>query len=160
MIEITGDFWSHLDQNRDIYDAICCTTNTVVKLNGELVMGAGIAKDFANEYKWLPKHWGERLEQHPNKYSSKIRSTLLVTLMKVKPHLVFLQTKFHWKDPSNISTIHDSMNQLYEFANTVGWKKILLPRPGCKNGGLSWKDEVQPLLKGWDDRFVIINNGT
>lgn len=153
MIEITGDFWSHLDQNRDIYDAICCTTNTVVKLNGELVMGAGIAKDFANEYSWLPKHWGERVKKQT-------MPLVLVTLMKKRPHLVSIPTKIDWKQPSPLDLIWESITELSLLTEQLGWKKILLPRPGCKNGGLSWKEQVRPILLQLDDRFVVINNGT
>ena len=153
MIEIVGDFWSHLDNNKDVYDAICCTTNTVVKANGELVMGAGIAKDFANEYQWLPKNWGARI--------SKQRMPLvLVTLMKVRPHLVSLPTKTDWKQPSSLDLIWESITELLLLVEQLGWKKVLLPRPGCKNGGLSWKDQVKPILLQLDDRFVVINNGT
>lgn len=154
MIEITGDFWSHLDQNRDVYDAICCTTNTVVKANGELVMGAGIAKDFANEYKWLPKNWGERV--------SKLEVPMtIVTLMKRRPHLVSLPTKIDWKQPSTVTLVTLSVGELKHITDILGWKKVLLPRPGCRNGGLSWKDQIKPMLESLlDDRFVVINNGT
>lgn len=153
MIEVTGDFWSHLDNNRDVYDAICCTTNTVVKGNGELVMGAGIAKDFANEYKWLPANWGKRVQGHK-------QPIVIVTLMKVRPHLVAVPTKIDWKQPSTLELVDDSINSLAILTDQLGWQKVLLPRPGCSNGGLSWKLEVKPLLEKYlDSRFIIINNG-
>ncbi len=160
MIEITGDFWSHLDENSEVYDAICCTTNTCIKSNGELVMGAGIAKDFANEYKWLPANWGARLLAWPKK-PRRDYIGVFITLMKAKPHLVFLQTKVDWKTPSTEDMVKNSIWELEYITTRLGWQKVLLPRPGCKNGGLSWKDSVRPIaLEALDNRFVVINNGT
>jgi hypothetical protein len=46
MREVIDNFWDiWLD-----YDTSCCTTNCVVKSNGELVMGAGIAKQFTETF--------------------------------------------------------------------------------------------------------------
>jgi hypothetical protein len=59
MNEIKNDFW--LEVQNGSYDAVCCTTNKIVKSNGELVMGAGIAKLFKERYPSLPKEWGERI---------------------------------------------------------------------------------------------------
>ena len=61
MNEIIGDFWEEAQKD---YDAIVCTTNNVIKSNGELVMGAGIAKDFGYQYPWIPEEWGRRIEQY------------------------------------------------------------------------------------------------
>jgi len=41
MIESTGNIWNGLEDPQ--VDAICVTTNGVLKRNGALVMGAGIA---------------------------------------------------------------------------------------------------------------------
>src|SRR5690606_30275666 len=149
MIEKFGNMWVYLDEYKDQIDAICCTTNKVVKKNGELVMGAGIAKDFANEYSWLPKYFGQRLlnGNHVNGF--------MTVLLKSKLHLIALPTKEHWQDDSSISLITDSINTLKLVTTVMGWKRVILPRPGCKNGGLSWNDEIKPLCETIlnDDRF-------
>lgn len=61
MIEIQGDFWDENIRLDHTYDAICCTTNQVVKSNGRLVMGAGIARQFRDVYNGLDLEWGNRL---------------------------------------------------------------------------------------------------
>ncbi len=50
MKEVIGDIWDYMGMEK----ILCCTCNEVVKSSGELVMGAGIAKDFARKYRYLP----------------------------------------------------------------------------------------------------------
>ncbi len=128
------------------YDAICCTCNNVIKNNGELVMGAGIAKEFKIKYDWLSKSWGDRIKPDLN---------FFITLMKVKPHLIYFQTKFHWKDKSDIDLIISSMKKLCFQIDILNWNKVLLPQPGCTNGGLSWENEVYPKIKHMLDLYPI-----
>ena len=47
-------------------DAICITTNGIVKSNGDAVMGAGIALQAAQIYPQLPKKLGSLLKEHGN----------------------------------------------------------------------------------------------
>ena len=57
MKEIKGDIFDYIG----IADAICVTTNGIVKKNGELVMGAGIAKAMADKYPDLAKVLGKKV---------------------------------------------------------------------------------------------------
>lgn len=147
MKEITGNIF---DFHKE-YDAICCTTNAVVKSNGELVMGAGVAKAFSEYYPWLAKNWGKRVKESPG-------IDVFVTLMRSKPHLVYFRTKDHWKDKSQIHCIEAAIFNLVDLTNRIGWRKVLLPRPGCSNGGLNWETVKQRLKldRILDDRFYII----
>lgn len=132
-------------------DAICCTTNMVVKTNGELVMGAGVAKAFARKYPDLPKIWGERTRQIKK---GKLRSNLILTLKDV--WLVSFPTKYDWRERSDLDLIKRSALQLYVVAEAMGWNRVILPRPGCANGGLDW-EVVKPVLQEiLDERFWII----
>ena len=120
MKEIKGNIW---DVYRD-YDAICCTTNYIVKSNGELVMGAGIAKEFSNIYPWLAKNWGKRVSRD---WKENCHPGVFVTLMKYRPHLVYFGTKWDWKNPSNLELIEASAWSLLGLAIALDWKKVLLP---------------------------------
>jgi hypothetical protein len=156
MKQITGNVWHYFEDGN--YDAICCTTNYVLKKNGALVMGAGVAKAFAGKYPWLPLNWGKRIAarnlapgHHPG---------LFVTLMPAPPHLVYFGTKWHWKDLSDLSLIKQNTLKLMELADILEWDNIILPRPGCSNGGLSWLGEVKPTLDDFlDDRVTILSRG-
>lgn len=146
MIEKCGDLF----EIRRNYDAICCTTNAVVKSNGELVMGAGVAKGFAKTYPFLPKLWGTRVKNNESLH-------LFVTLMHRLPHLVYFRTKLNWREPSNQMLIEASCVDLALLADMVGWNKVLLPRPGCGHGELDWEKDVKHILeKNLDDRFEVI----
>jgi len=62
-----------------------------------------------------------------------------------------------WAAESKLDLIETSAHRLVAEANAREWKSIVLPRPGCGAGELSWGDEVRPLLEQiFDDRFYII----
>ena len=161
-------------------DAICVTTNGIVKANGELVMGAGIAKQFAERYPGLALYLGIRVTHKGNQ------------VIGTRPEgagsiwVFSFPTKHHWRDQSDITLIQQSakdlvrlvglladqdhvnwVNEAQERNKTVAWRmgrtlqvevlqKIILPRPGCGLGQLRWEDVkkvIEPIL---DDRFYII----
>lgn len=153
MKEISGDFWIEFWKG---YDACACTTNMVLKSNGDLVMGAGIAKSFAERFKYLPARWGKKLAEI---LKGGIAPGVMVEYGPVShyPSLVAFPTKYHFKEKSSTALIQQSAQQLKIIANALGWKKILLTRPGCGMGGLDWEGEVKPILtKILDDRFYVI----
>ena len=151
MIEIQGNFWDVSDD----YDAICCTINTVVKNDGSLVMGAGIAKSFNDKYPPLAKQWGKRII-----YNKKEPYVLVSMNIEVAQYLIGIPTKIHYKDKSTIELISKSMSELLSIKRHLGLRSILMTRPGCGLGGLNWKKDVKPILVDMlDDRFTIIHNG-
>lgn len=143
------------------YDTICCTCNEIIKNNGELVMGAGIAKQFAQKFKWLSKYWGDRIKQFEKRQGFK--PNIIVTDVIEEnddfyyPFLVYFKTKFHWKDPSELFLIGNSMVILCKCIDLLGWQRVLLPAPGCSNGGLDWKRDVYPILKPYLDKYPEID---
>ena len=159
---LVGDIENYfcLSKSGNNYDAICCTTNRVVKNNGELVMGAGVAKVFAECFPDLPKIWGQQLKQNLKNDSS---SKLMCFHVEEKTfyryfYLVAFPTKNHWKNPSDIVLIRESTEQLVFLTDIMNFSSVLLPKPGCANGGLNWEKQVKPILGDYlDDRFTIID---
>lgn len=144
MIEIQGDFWSVYKQ----YDVICVTTNGVIKKNGELVMGAGIAKQFNLRFKNLAKLLGEAVQERGN-------IPLLVRTNKDNPVICTFPTKHHWREMSDIKLILRSAQRIKEITKGAS---VLATKPGCGNGGLDWRKVKKYLSQVWnEDRFTIIS---
>jgi hypothetical protein len=73
-------------------------------------------------------------------------------------HLGTFPVKHHWREKADLDLIERSARQLVELADRFGYQRLLIPRPGCGNGQLSY-EEVRPVLKGilTGDRFVIVS---
>jgi len=151
MLEAFGNIWDHPNK----YGAIVITTNGIVKNNGEAVMGRGIALEAKQNYPDLPKRLGNVLKQFGN-----------ITWLHefdfwngeedYQKWVITLPVKHHWKDKADIELIQDSIFRLVAIADEVGIKKIIMPRPGCGNGGLKWED-VKPVIEPYlDDRFTVM----
>ena len=144
-------------------EAICCTTNNVVTDTG-LVMGAGIAKVFKEVFPHLPITWGARVLVNAKRYGDKCNGLICSRVPNYSGtakmcdilYLIALPTKNHWKDPSSLPLIEQSLKSLVKLTNYMGWSDVWLPRPGCLNGGLSWEKQVKPLCeKHLDNRFTV-----
>lgn len=168
---IKGNIWDHYHN----YNAICCTCNHIITTkffpfeHHELVMGAGIALAFKKKFSDLPRIWGDRIFTLEKRYG--YRPLMVVTnpgiLFKTEkrtdwfagkhPHLVYFKTKYHWKDPSPIELIEKSMAELCDNIDDRGWEKVLLPMPGCTNGGLNWEKDVYPVLMPYLNNYKEID---
>lgn len=133
-------------------DAVCFTSNGVIKKDGRLVMGAGVAKQFRDTFSDLDQQAGTAVKQYGH-ICQIVRDTIyLGNLFSI----VSFPTKYNWRDKSDIKLIESSMFELIDMANKYGWKTVYLPAPGVNNGELSWDNEVKPLLEKWlDPRFII-----
>ena len=138
MLEIKADLWSYPADFR------CVPTNGIVKPNGCLVMGAGVAKVAAEKYPQLPDRLGR-----------------LVTIFGNKPFffneigIISFPTKNHFKDPSDIGLIIASAKEIAAFVE-IHDKTIVLPRVGTGFGGLNWIDvkaAIEPIFD--DNRFIV-----
>lgn len=157
MIEKQGDFWEEA-QNPNI-DTLVCTVNGIIKSNGQLVMGKGIAKDFNQKFSGLALEWGKRTKSYGLicHVSKRLLSDYPTSIKDV--HLISLPTKYNWEKPSDPHLIESSIQQLVRLADHLDLKCILMTRPGCGNGGLNWDDLVQQIQldKYLDDRFIVIS---
>ncbi len=151
MIELKTDLWK--PELLSSSDAICFTSNGIVKADGSLVMGAGVAKEFAEYYPWLPKVMG-----HKVKLLGNIPHLInYYNFTTYKPAIISFPTKHHWKNPSDLELIKKSASALKKITDTKGYNKVVLPRPGVGLGGLSWPEQVKPAIENiLDDRFCVV----
>ena len=156
MLEEIGGFWERAAQ-KDI-DALVCTTNNVIKSNGALVMGRGIAAQFRESFPYLDLNWGAIVEGLQEggceDYNVLIDGPRRWGHNKI--YLVGLQTKRDWAEASPVELVVESCIKLVKLADIMNWSRVLMTQPGCGNGGLSWKD-VKKKLKFLDDRFIVID---
>lgn len=150
MVELKGKDIFTLPQNDE---AMCVTTNGIVKANGHAVMGAGIALQ-ANQKLNLSAKLGSYLKQYGNRAFNlgkyKRPNGAIFTVFS-------FPTKHNFKDDSDINLICKSANELVEMCNKFGITKCYLTRPGCGCGKLNWEHTVKPWLEQiLDDRFIVV----
>lgn len=154
MIERIVDLWS------EPADAKCITTNGFVKVNGNLVMGAGVAGQAQSRYPDFPKLAGLAVKRHGNHvFPFNVRELRDYRDPEdtTKFYITF-PVKSVWYEKAELDLIERSAHELITVADKLGLEKILLPLPGCGNGQLSYKD-VRPILEPiLDDRIWVINN--
>lgn len=140
-------------------DALCITTNGVVNKEGKLIMGAGIAKDFRDNFKGIDKMLGSYVTKYGNRVFRVGEVELKVASEPVKIVTVFsFPTKNNWKDKSDLALIEQSCIQLKQVVEKFDVQgDIYIPAPGCSNGGLDWTKEVKPVIERYfiEDRYKI-----
>jgi len=139
-----GNIWDFYRKDPEAY--ICITTNGFVKTNGECVMGAGVAKEAKEKFKELANDLGSIIKKQGNN-----------VFMFADKRLFSYPTKHNWFENSDIALIKKSAEQLMKYINEFKIPRVYLPRPGCGNGKLKWKD-VEPAIKNiLDDRVLIVS---
>lgn len=154
--------------------AVCITTNGFTKSNGECVMGRGCALELVKRMPEIPRLLGSLIKSKGNSVHivSASPAGKVILSFPVKPvvgyrdgnNVVSHATKkfsegervpgFLMKADPTI--IRESARQLRTLADANGWTSVLLPRPGCGAGELSWS-VIEPLLQEeLDDRFSCI----
>jgi O-acetyl-ADP-ribose deacetylase (regulator of RNase III) len=77
---------------------------------------------------------------------------------KLPMYVVCFATKDHWNEPSNLDWIKVGLSNLAEVIHFNGIKSISLPKLGCGNGKLEWKDVkslIQEALSDIDCDVVV-----
>lgn len=136
-------------------DAVCVTTNGILRHDGKAVMGAGIAKYARDHFKNVDSVLGNKIRENGNHvYNLGIfnRPDKAAHFM-----LISFPTKEDWKNNSKPELIRRSCEELVTLANECNLDNIYLPCPGCSNGHLDyWKDVRPILLKTFqEERFII-----
>lgn len=139
MKELQADLWEVEADLRVI------TTNGTIKRNGKAVMGRGCAAEARKRYIGIASRLGDYLQEYGN------RPVLLY------PDLMTLPVKHQWWHTASPVLIERSVKRLVQEVTMDGYQKVVMPRPGCGNGGLDWAD-VKPLIEPYlDDRFTVVH---
>jgi hypothetical protein len=151
----TGNIWT---TRTDVYSWLAITTNSFIKKDGTLAMGAGIAKEALEKYPDIDKLFGEKIQKLCNPLA------FYGVVNVPKYNLFALQTKYHFKDGSTIELIKRSIGKLkvlvsylvlenidYAFNNL----EIHIPFPGIGYGGLNPKIVYENCLKDLPDNYII-----
>lgn len=148
-------------------DCICVTTNGTIKSNGELVMGAGVAKQFYDRYntthgiaKKLATLLFGRDANLKKLHVIRPEYNLCYRAIKAEDNfgtnVVSFPTKNHFQDKGDLELIKRSARRMVEFADVHDLKSIIIPSPGTGCGQLNEEDVYKELNKILDKRFTII----
>jgi hypothetical protein len=153
MIEVKGNLWTYPADVRVI------TTNGTVKKNGECVMGRGCALEAKQRWD-LAGLLGNAINTYGNVVIN-LSAAYNINRKWNEPFALFtFPVKHNWYEKADLALIERSANDLADLIDPLYLNDeghiIVLPRPGCGNGGLRWAD-VKPILDPiLDDRFHII----
>lgn len=138
------------EQQTDIWTfwgkaVIAVTTNGSVTRDGRSIPGCGVARTASELFPQLRKMLGGLLQAGGNH------------VYEILPGLVSFPVEDTPFSQPDKRLIRQSAVELRRLADQQGWLQIVVPRPGCGGGGLSW-EEVRPLLTDqFDDRFIVLS---
>ena len=139
MRETEGNIWNYLGNA-----IIAITTNGSLAGNGDAVFGRGCARQALEHFPDLKRRLGGLIHDAGN-HVHYLGDGIVSFPVEWTP----------WENP-DLSLIARSARELRDLADRLGWSRVVVPRPGCGNGGLDWR-EVRPLLEAaLDDRFLVI----
>jgi hypothetical protein len=135
----TGDMFSILDKT----DVFVVTTNSTLKKDRTLVMGRGAALQLKKTIPDIDKLFGQKI-------TSREYNIIFVDYFGIGTfyNCIFgaLQTKFHFKDPSNIQLINRSVQALTTVATKQNHLRFDVNCPGIGYGKLSFS-EIFPIIQ-------------
>lgn len=136
---VKGDMFSVFG----ISDWFLITTNAIIKKNGALVMGAGIARTCRDKWPGLDVKLGSAIRKNGPEYGVILGRKLGI-----------FQVKTHFKDEADLELIAMSARKLAVIAAARPDKRFDLNFPGIGNGKRSY-DEVRPLLDVLPDNVHV-----
>lgn len=142
MREAVGDLWTLPADMR------CVTTNGTVRKDMCAVMGKGCAREAAERYPGLALRLGKVLTQHGNH-----------VFVIAGLNLITFPVKHQWYENASLELIKQSTLELISFIDSHEQGdslRILLPRPGCGNGGLTW-EQVKPIVEILPDTVTVVS---
>jgi len=143
----TGNMWEVFDE----VDHFIITTNAVVKNNGALVMGAGIAKQVRDSFPGIDADMGAAIYKHCGP-DCPLKDRFYGILLGRK--IGMFQVKHHYKDDADLRLIQQSAGVLDVIATHSPGRTFALNFPGIGNGKLDYHD-VYGLISHLPDNVQI-----
>ena len=141
MLETVGNIWEYAGQG----NVLVITTNGSLTRDGRAIFGRGVARQAALRFPELADELAKLLAEQGS-HVFDLGNGVVTFPVEETP----------WTLP-DLRIIARSARELRLLADHSGWQRIIVPRPGCGGGGLSWK-EVKPLLEScFDHRFLVID---
>lgn len=140
-----GNMLEHLDE----CELAFITTNAMVKKDGSLVMGRGIAQQVRDMFPGIDKAFGKRITEcklHQKEYN--------IISQNLEPKIYAFQVKYSWWEEADLTLIRNSTNMLGETACKNMDKQFFLNYPGVGNGKLKTED-VAPIVEQLPDNVTI-----
>lgn len=126
-----GNYWCEYN----LSSLFCFTSNGT--LNGDrLVMGAGTARQVRDRFPSIDRKIGIKIISNFSPECGTYEYGLLVSDRWPDAKIAAFQTKYHWKDKSDIDLIRLGINQLQEWCRLYPEARVDLPMPGIGLGGL------------------------
>lgn len=122
----------------------CITTNGVIKANGCLVMGAGLALYAKRKFPSIDLVLGDYVKAKGNRCA-------IIPEWKI----ISFPTKNEWKEKSDIELIKKSCKEVMFIADKYKIDKIGISKVGCGNGQLIWTEVKSVIEKLLDDRVTV-----
>jgi hypothetical protein len=158
MILKTGDMWKGFsDPDVDLW---LFTGNCIVRNDGALVMGRGLAKQVKQKFSYIPYILGGFIEQH-REHNQTSYYGIMTCYHKftykeddIRRELGVFQVKTVYNKPAKLSLIGFSVITLINNIEECDYKKVYLNYPGIGNGGLT-EEQVFPIIKDLPDSVYV-----
>ncbi len=126
--------------------ALAVTTNGLVGKDGLARLGRGCARQAGERFPAFAAALGAALRAGGNH----------VALVLPEARLASFPVEHDPFQVPDLALIARSARELAALADAQGWAEVVLPRPGCGGGGLSWSDVRSLLAPALDDRFLVV----
>lgn len=145
MIREHGDMWSVFKKS----DYFIFTANSYVRMDGNLVMGRGLAYQVQKRFPEVAIRLGMEIE-HLQKYAL----IFCRTDIHDYPEIGAFQVKRHYMDDADLALIELSTQGLRVLANELPNKQFDMNYPGIGYGRLK-REEVAPIINTLPDNVHI-----
>ena len=105
------------------------------------VMGKGIALEFKKRYPEMAKEYQTLCK------AGQFDIGQLWLYKAPQKWILNFPTKRDWRDPSRLEYVETGLIKFAAIYEQEGITSISFPRLGCGLGGLSWENEVRPLME-------------